>query len=180
MSPIKVGMDGTYSVARVLARRRGRDINVLPVLAGAVGIDHAGVRTATVSVDLVQRHLHLAALRHLRQLLARLGHDGLGARLELVVARADRLAKRVRRVALEPRAVLLEGVAARPVARRARVDAQRHARAAGVAGRGDDGAVAGHELGGGEQGGEEEGLEGCHCCCCCLMLVSCKEGKVVD
>lgn len=152
----------TYAIARVATGRGGGDGDGRPPLAGAVGADAAGVGAAAVGVDLVECHLHLAAGGDLRQLVARLGHDGGRAGLEGVVAAAEGLAKGRGRVAAEAGGVLLEGVAPGAVAGGRGVDAEGHAVAAGVAGCGNDGAVAGCEAGGGEEGEGEESLEGRH------------------
>lgn len=156
------GRGRAYAIARVAAGRGGGDGDGRPLLAGAVGADAAGVGAAAVGVDLVQRHLHVSAGGDLRELVARLGHDGGRSGLEGVVAAAEGLAKGGGRVAAEAGGVLLEGVAPGAVAGGGGVDAEGHAVAAGVAGGGDDGAVAGREAGRGEEGEGEEGLEGRH------------------
>jgi len=147
----------TYPVARVLAGRGGGDLDVLPRGTSAVIVDHAGVGAAAVGVDLVERHLDLAAGGDLRQLVAGLGHDRLGAGLELVGTGADRLAEGVGGIAPEAGAVLLEGVSPGSVAGSGGVNAQSHAAAAGIAGCADDGTVAGDQAG--QEGGDDEGLE---------------------
>ena len=102
----------------------------------------------------MERHGELAAGRDLRERVARLVEDGLGAGLDVVVAGPERLAHRVLSVAAEARRVLLERAAARAVPRRGGVDAERHARSAGVTGGGDDGAVACHETCSEKDGGD--------------------------
>lgn len=153
------GAAGVVAAALVAVDVLG-DLDVLPVLGGAVRVDHAGVGPGAVAVDLVQRHLEVAAGRDLRELAAHLGHDGLRARLDVVAAGAHRLAHRLGRRAAEPRGVLLEGVAARAVTGGRRVDAQRPADAACVADGVGDGCVARDELGREEGRGGEDGLEG--------------------
>lgn len=152
------GAAGVVAAALVAVDVLG-DLDVLPVLGGAVRVDHAGVGPGTVAVDLVQRHLEVAAGRDLRELAAHLGHDGLRARLDVVAAGAHRLAHRLGRRAAEPRGVLLEGVAARAVTGGRRVDAQRPADAACVADGVGDGCVARDELGREEGRRGEDGLE---------------------
>jgi hypothetical protein len=113
---VQRGRVRTYSVSGVLSGSLLSDLDVLPGRSSAIGIDHASVGAAAISIDLVECHLNLAALRDLGKFGAGLGHDGLGAGLEVVGASADRLADCVGRVTLESGAVLLEGVAPRPVA----------------------------------------------------------------
>lgn len=120
-------------------------MDVGPGGSRAVGVDHALVGTRAVTVDLVDGHLDLAAGSDLRKHVAGLGHDGLGAGLEVVVASAEGLAHGVGGVTLESGGVLLEGVAAGSVTRGRRVNTEGHAGAASRGGGLDDGTVASHE-----------------------------------
>lgn len=74
----------------------------------------------------MKSHLDLATGGDLRQLLASLGHDGLGAGLEVVVASADGLAEGVGLVTPEAGGVLLEGAAPGTVTGSGGVDTESH------------------------------------------------------
>lgn len=137
--------EATNPVATILAGHVGGDSNVGPCGSSTVGVDHALVRTRTVTVDLVNGHLDLAAGCDLRKHVTGLSHDGLGAGLEVVGASAEGLANSVCGITLEAGAVLLEGVAAGSVAGSSAVDAEGHAGAACWSGGLDDGTVASHE-----------------------------------
>ena len=91
----------------------------------------------------MERHLDLAAGRDLRKLLARLGHDGLGAGLEVVVASADSLAEGVGLVTTEAGRVLLERVSPGAVTRSRGVDAESHYKTECVSKREEEEAEAG-------------------------------------
>lgn len=114
------------AIPRVLARRRSSDGDILPGLTSSVGVDGAGVRPAAVRVDLVQGHVEFATLSDLWKLVARFGHDGLRALLNVVVAATESLAHGVCLVAAESCAVLLEWPAPSTIARGACVDSQGH------------------------------------------------------
>lgn len=152
----------TYPVSGVAAGDVFSDLDVLPVRASAVVVDHASVGSATIGVDLVKSHADLTALGDLGQLVASLGHDGLCACLQVVVTGANGLAKGVSGVALEAGAVLLEGVAAGSVTGGAGVDTKGHASAAGITRGCDDGTVAGNQIGNGEESEGEGDLDGRH------------------
>lgn len=136
-----------------------RDGDVLPGSRGPVVIDHAAVGARAVGVHLVERHADLPAWGDLGEVVAHLGHDGQGTGFDVVVARAEGLADGVGGVAAEAGGVLLEGAAARAVTGRGGVDAECHTRAAGVTSGRHDGAVAGYEVRGKEDEGDERRFE---------------------
>jgi hypothetical protein len=91
------------------------DLDRGPVGTRAGGIDHAGVRTSTVTVDLVKSHHDLTALGDLGKGRAVLGHDCCGAGLDVVVASAEGLTAGSSGITLEASGILLERVAPRAV-----------------------------------------------------------------
>lgn len=101
------------------------DLNRHPVGARASGVDHARVRTGSVTVDLVDGHHERTASGDLRKSRAVELHDFLGASLDVVGASAQGLAASVSSIASEARRVLLEGVAARSIARSVGVNCKR-------------------------------------------------------
>lgn len=158
----------TNKVRRAISKaksRTARDISIdlhgHKVLRGAVGIDHARVRPRAVRIDLVQRHADLASLGDLREPAVLADYVRHGGRNVDGAALGRAAAPRgaggpAPLLAPEDGRVLLEGRAPRAVAGSGRVDAERCALPAGVAGGGDDGAVGGDDWeGGGEK--EEEG-----------------------
>lgn len=133
------------------------DLDVGPGGSGAVIVDHASVRASAVGVDLVESHGEFATGADLGENIASLGHDGLGAGLEVVVTGSEGLAKGFSGVTSESGGILLEGVSARAVSGGRGVNAESHARTAGVTSGGDNGTVSSDELGG-EEDRRENGI----------------------
>lgn len=145
--------DGAYPVAAALAQNVSGDLDVGPCRGGAICVDHAAVGTGPITVDLVDGHLDLPTGRNLGELVTSLGHDGLGAGLQVVLAGADGLADGCGVRPLEARRVGLEGVAAGSITRGGGVDAEGHARATTGGSSLDDGAVGRYEGDESENGG---------------------------
>lgn len=117
----------------------------LPVGARASGVDHAGVWSGTVRVDLVDSHHDLATSRHLRKSAAVHLHDCSGSSLDVVVTSTKSLTAGSSGIAAEASGVLLEGVAASAVTRSGWVDTDGRTLATSITGSTNDSAVASHK-----------------------------------
>lgn len=95
------------------------DVDLCPLRAGAGGVDHAGVGSGTVRVDLVEGHLELATGADLGQGVARGSKDLLSARLDVVGTCSDGLSAGVCSIASETGSIGLEGVTPGTITRRA-------------------------------------------------------------
>lgn len=135
----------THPVAAILTGDVGENCGGLPCRGSTVCVHHALIRSSAISVDLVDGHLDLTTRGSLRKLVARLGHDGLCAGLEIILTTSKGLADSGSVGALEAGCVLLERIATCAVTRGGGDDAKGHAAAASVTGSLDDGAVTGHE-----------------------------------
>lgn len=101
----------THPVATILTGNVGDNPGGLPSRGTAVRVHHALIRSSAICVDLVDGHLDLTTGGSLRKLVARLGHDGLCARLEIILTASEGLTDGGSVGALEAGGVLLEGIA---------------------------------------------------------------------
>jgi hypothetical protein len=143
-----VGSTASIVAASLISLNILGDLDVLPGLCSAVRVDHAGIGTGAIRIDLVQSHLNISARSYLRKVTATLCHDGLSTRLELVWPTAKRLADGRCSRATEASSILLERVAAGSISRSRRHDTQSRSLTASIAHSIGDDAVTRHELGG--------------------------------
>jgi hypothetical protein len=153
----------TIAVATtVVAGNVGGHGDVIPRVTSAIRVDHTGVRTSAIRVDLVDSHLKATTRVDLWKLVASFLHDVEGALFDVVVTASKSLANSVSGIATEASSVSLERTASGTITRSRGVDTKSHARATSIAnGVGDD-AVGSCEIGSDEKGPDEV-LDGRHC-----------------